>query len=291
MERSVGVGEHEAGTGIGSLTAEQRRFYADRGYLFLERVFGAEDVDAIRAALPAVFAEESPRRVLERDGRTVRSVYGSHAHSPLFGRLVRHPALLNPARQLLGGDVHVYQFKINAKAAFRGDVWEWHQDFIFWHHEDGLPAPHVATFSLFLDDVTEFNGPLIVIPGSHGAGMIDIRAGDIPQGYEGSPAWISNLTADLKYSLSPPVLAGLVRRHGMVAPKGPAGSVLVFDGNLAHGSNANMSPFDRTILLVTYNRVDNRPGDMAYPRPEFLASRDCTPLRPLEGARPTLAAG
>lgn len=285
----MGLGEREAGTG--SLTAEQRRFYAESGYLLLERVFGPEDLAATRAALPAVFAEDSPRRVLERDGRTVRSVYGSHGHHPLFGRLVRHPALLGPARELLGGEVHVYQCKINAKAAFRGDVWEWHQDYIFWHHEDGLPAPHVATFSVFLDDVTEFNGPLILVPGSHREGMIEVSAGDVPEGYAASPAWISNLTADLKYSLGAPVLAGLVERHGMVAPKGPAGSVLIFDGNLAHGSNANMSPFDRTILLVTYNRVDNRPGDVAHPRPEFLASRDCTPLRPLEGARPSLAAG
>jgi ectoine hydroxylase len=289
MERPVGLGEREAG--MGSLTAEQRRFYADSGYLLLESAFGPDDVAAIRAELPAVLAEDSPRRVLERDGRTVRSVYGSHDHNRLFARLVRHPALLRPARELLGGDVHVYQCKVNAKAAFRGDVWEWHQDFIFWHYEDGLPAPHVATFSVFLDDVTEFNGPLILVPGSHREGMIEVGAGAVPDGYEDRPDWISNLTADLKYSLSPPVLAGLVERHGMVAPKGPAGSVLVFDGNLAHGSNANMSPFDRTILLVTYNRVDNRPGDVARPRPEFLASRDCTPLRALEGERPALAAG
>jgi len=264
------------------LTAQQRRFYADNGYLFLERVFAPADVDLVRAALPAVLAEDSPRRVLERDGRTVRSVYGSHAHHELFARLVRHPALLGPARDLLGGDVHVYQFKINAKAAFRGDVWEWHQDFIFWHHEDGLPAPHVATFSVFLDDVTEFNGPLLLVPASHRHGMIDVRAGSAPEGYEDSPDWISNLTADLKYSLSQGTLAGLVERHGMVAPKGPAGSVLAFDGNLAHGSNANMSPYDRAILLVTYNRCDNRPREVARPRPEFLASRDTTPLRPLD---------
>src|SRR5215472_9895784 len=163
-----------------SLTAQQRRFYADNGYLFIDRVFGTDDLDAIRAELPATFTEDSPRRVLERDGVTVRSVYGSHVHNALFARLVRHPALLGPARDLLGGDVHVYQFKINAKAAFRGDVWEWHQDFIFWHHEDGMPAPDVATFSLFLDEVTEFNGPLILVPGSHREGMIEVGAGATP---------------------------------------------------------------------------------------------------------------
>jgi ectoine hydroxylase len=36
--------------------------------------------------------------------------------------------------------VYIYQFKINVKAAFGGDVWQWHQDYIFWRNEDGMPG-------------------------------------------------------------------------------------------------------------------------------------------------------
>ena len=41
---------------------------------------------------------------------------------------------------------------------------------------------------------------------------------------------------------------------------------------------ANLSPYDRKIVLVTYNRVDNLPREAR--RPEFLVSRDFTPIQP-----------
>jgi ectoine hydroxylase len=44
-----------------------------------------------------------------------------------------------------------------------------------------------------------------------------------------------------------------------------------------------MSPLDRKIVLVTYNRVDNAPRHREQARPEFLVSRDFTPVAPLAG--------
>jgi len=264
------------------LTAEQRRFYAREGYLFLEALIPENEVDVLRLAAVAALAEDSPRRVLEKDGVTVRSVHGSHTTDDVFARLVRHPRLLGPARQLVGGDVHVYQFKINAKKGFGGDIWEWHQDFIFWHHEDGMPEPRVLTVTLFLDEVNEHNGPIILLPGSHQRGMIDVAGKGSAEGRYDSPAWVADLTADLdEYSLRPETIADLVHRCGTVAPTGPAGSVLLFDSNTVHGSAANVSPSDRKLLLIRYNSVENRLGDVANPRPEFVASRDYTPVLPL----------
>ncbi|MEI9803134.1 MAG: phytanoyl-CoA dioxygenase family protein [Pseudolabrys sp.] len=43
--------------------------------------------------------------------------------------MARHPRLVEPLRQLFGENVYVHQFKLNAKAAFEGDVWQWHQDY------------------------------------------------------------------------------------------------------------------------------------------------------------------
>jgi ectoine hydroxylase len=67
----------------------------------------------------------------------------------------------------------------------------------------------------------------------------------------------------------------------MVAPKGLAGSVLFFHGNIVHGSAANMSPFARNLVLVTFNHHENIPIPTKEPRPEFLASRDYRPVEPL----------
>jgi ectoine hydroxylase-related dioxygenase (phytanoyl-CoA dioxygenase family) len=261
------------------LTAEQVQGYTDQGFLFLPERFTTQEIDIIRAELPTVFAEDSARRVLEKNSKLVRSVYGSHSTNQIMDILSRHPGLVEPARQVLGSDVYIHQFKINAKAAFEGDVWQWHQDYIFWLKEDGMPSNRVVNAMVFLDDVNEFNGPLLIIPSSHTHGVIDVSARRTAgASYNDSPSWISNLTADLKYSLDRDTLVDLVNRNGIVAPKGRRGSVLFFNGNVVHGSAPNMSPFDRTILIVTYNSIENTLLPVENPRPEFLANRDYRPI-------------
>ena len=219
----------------------------------------------------------------------MRSVYGSHTKNEAFRRLTQLPRLIEPATQIVGSEVYVYQFKINAKAAFGGDVWEWHQDYIFWRNEDGLPAPRVASAAIFLDEVTEFNGPMFVIRSSHKEGCLEISPrtglyeGDkaVTTPYKNSPAWITNLTADLKYSLNKEAVSRLVSRYGLASPKGSAGSLLFFHGNLVHASSNNISPFDRSVIIITFNSVENLPSRVESPRPGFLVGRDCTAIKPI----------
>jgi ectoine hydroxylase len=270
------------------LLPAQLKAYQETGFLLLPERFSRREVASMKAELPALFAEESPRRVVEKDGNRVRSVYGSHATNEVFNRLSRDPRIVRPAQQLLGSDVYIYQFKVNAKAAFAGDVWEWHQDFIFWAKEDGMPVPRVVNVVVFLDEVNEFNGPMYLIPGSHRQQMIDASPNDaaLDDGYRGGPAWISNLTAALKYSLDQENVARMAVRCGMTSPKGPAGSVLFFHSNLFHCSPNNMSPFDRSIAIVTYNSTQNVPVPNGKPpRPDFLCGRDARPIIPLPEAR------
>jgi hypothetical protein len=263
-----------------SVTDDQVRSFREDGYLFLPGCFSSEELDEMKAELPAIFSEDSPGRVLEKETGQVRSVYGSHQTNEVFSQVVRDPRVLEPARRILESDVYVHQFKINAKLAFVGEVWEWHQDYIFWQKEDGMPTARVVNAVVFLDEVTEFNGPLLFIPGSHRAGVLDPgkrkgAAGD-------APSWAADVAADLSYTLTRDMIAELVGTRGIVAPKGPAGSVLFFDANVAHGSGPNMSPFDRKLMLITYNSVLNIPTPRENPRPEFLCSRDYTPILPLE---------
>jgi ectoine hydroxylase len=68
----------------------------------------------------------------------------------------------------------------------------------------------------------------------------------------------------------------MVKRGGIQAPKGAAGSVLLFDCNTMHGSSSNISPFPRNNLFFVYNSTDNILGNPRCgltPRPEFIASR------------------
>src|SRR4051794_2050262 len=108
------------------LSEEQIQAYESTGYLFLQQCFSQEEINIVKAELPGLFAEDSPRRVLEKNSDIVRSIYGSHMTNEIAYRISRHPRIVEPARQILRGDVYIYQFKINAKAAFGGDVWSWH---------------------------------------------------------------------------------------------------------------------------------------------------------------------
>lgn len=274
-----------------SLTEEQVVHYREQGYLLLDDVFIVDEVQQIRAHAQADLCQESERRVCEADGGLARAVHGSHLVSKFFSDLVRLPRLLSIARQVLGGDVYVHQFKINAKAALKGEPWEWHQDAYFWHHEDGMPDALAINVAIHLDEANEFNGPLLMIPQSHLVGEMpavavpqrDEESANPPnQSRQGSQDWRRTVSAKLKYTLEPAMLAEMVSKQGIVSAKGPAGSVLLFDPSILHGSSGNVSPFDRCILFISYNRTSNRLGSVERPRPEFLASRNFTPLTPLE---------
>jgi ectoine hydroxylase len=131
--------------------------------------------------------------------------------------------------------------------------------------------------------VSEFNGPIFLIPGSHREGTLATltRKSDDATGnstYKNSPSWISNLTADIKYSVGGEIVSKLAGRFGIVAPKGASGSVLFFHCNLVHASPNNISPFNRVVAFVTYNSIENTPVTTYQRRPDFLCGRDYKPL-------------
>ena len=71
----------------------------------------------------------------------------------------------------------------------------------------------------------------------------------------------------------------LVQAGGIVAPTGAPGSVLMFHGNLVHGSAPNITPYPRRIVYLTLCAISNlirRPT-----RPEWIAHRDFTPIEPV----------
>ena len=118
--------------------------------------------------------------------------------------------MVEPVKQLFGEDVYMHQFKINGKMAFDGDVWQWHQDYGTWQDDDLMPAPRAMNVAIFLDEVNEFNGPLMFIPGSHKLGVVEAEHDTATTSY---PLWVINHDSIRK----------LVEHGGIVAPKGPPG--------------------------------------------------------------------
>ncbi len=266
------------------LTATQVQNYKEQGWLFIPALLSQQEIKIIQAEILALTARDTPGALLERDNKTVRALHGCHANSSILRCLTMHPKLLVPSKQLLSSEVYVHQFKVNLKAAFSGDLWQWHQDFIFWQKEDGMPVPHVINVVLFLDEVNEFNGPLCLIPGSHQYGILSEEVFQkLDDDYGDQSDWSVNFSAYLKFTVKNSVVSRLVHEKGIVAPKGPIGSLLFFHSNLIHSSAPNISPYERNLIITTYNSVENLPQPLAGAdaRPEFLVSRDYTPLEPM----------
>jgi ectoine hydroxylase len=249
------------------LTSEQLREFEEDGYLFFPSLFTPEEMTLLNGEVPGLLAAEREEVVREKGTEAPRTAFHVQTWNDVFAQLARHPRLIEPVSQILGSDkLYMHQFKINAKAAFDGAVWQWHQDYATWHNDDDMPAPRAMNIALFLADANEFNGPLMFIPKSH-------RKGELEAGHD------VTTTSYPLWTIDNPTITRLVEEGGIVAPKGPAGSVLMFHSNLVHASGSNLTPWSRWILYLSLNRCDN--AIRRFKRPTWIANRDFTPIEML----------
>jgi L-proline 4-hydroxylase len=82
------------------------------------------------------------------------------------------------------------------------------------------------------------------------------------------------------WTLDEATVTRLVKEGGIVAPTGKGGGLLMFHGNLVHGSAGNITPFPRKIVYLTLNAVSNYIRTPT--RPEYIAHRDFTPIKTVE---------
>ena len=149
------------------LGREQIRRFEQDGYLFFPGRFTRQETGVLVEEVPRLYAQQRPENVREKGSNAVRTNFAAHMYSYPFAKLARHPRMVEPVVQLFGEDVYMHQFKINGKMAFDGDVWQWHQDYGTWKNDDLMPEARAMNIAIFLDEVNEFNGPLMLIPGSH----------------------------------------------------------------------------------------------------------------------------
>ncbi len=141
------------------------------GFLWFEGFFSQDRMAPFFDELEAMSHDEellgSDGVIRDPKSGEVRSVFDMHRISPRFDELTRDARILGMVQQLLGGDVYIHQSRINDKYGFQGAGFDWHSDFETWHAEDGMPRMRAISASIMLTDNNEFNGPLMLIPGSH----------------------------------------------------------------------------------------------------------------------------
>jgi phytanoyl-CoA hydroxylase len=222
--------------------------YRRDGYIVVERLLDA----LTRARMKQALAEliERSRDVVTHDAvydlepghgpgePRVRRIKRPHLVHPVFAEFMRSPALVAVLSALLGpSGVRLHGSKLNLKSPRYGSPVEWHQDWAFYPHtNDDLLAVGVL-----LDDATEENGPLLVLPGSHRGPTYDHH------GPDGRFIGAINPARDrLDY-------AGA---HALVAP---AGSCSFHHVRAVHGSAQNRSRQSRNLLLYEFAAADAFP--------------------------------
>lgn len=245
--------------------------FASAGFMFRAGLLSSAEAGVLTAELDRLLRDETrdERFIMEKDGATVRTVANPHLYSDVYDRLIHHPVLLSNAQALLDDDVYVFQLGVNCKEAFNGDVWFWHQDYPGYQVDDHIPEPRMVNTLIFLDEVTNLNGPLMLVPGSHR------HVARVPEVSDKGTSY-SFRYADAE------TIKDQVREGGVVAPTGPAGSVIFMNVNTLHGSTANLSPWPRRLITLTYNAMSNKATSPST-RPKHIVydDRDLPALQPM----------
>ena len=248
------------------LSSSQFEKFWDDGYVFVPEFLSADEVQILQDQIPEMMSGQHQEVVLEKDGSTIRSIFDMHNFNQVYARFIRHPRLINVASQIVESQVHLFQLILNFKAAYSCDIWPWHQDYPTYRTDDGMPSPRCVNVLVFVDSVNQFNGPLMIVPGSHKEEFPVPDLDRTTTGYAGR--W-----------LAPKEFEDIVNNRGIVAPEGPAGSVIFAHTNIIHGSGPNMTPWRRGMISMTLNSIENVLGESS--RPDFVVSRDLTPITPL----------
>ncbi|MBI1181857.1 MAG: ectoine hydroxylase [Alphaproteobacteria bacterium] len=272
---------HAGADAAGPLSRDQLERFERDGFLVVENVLTEGEVAALIDELELLRASfegrEDPVAIAEPESGELRSVFMVHQINQAYRRLAHHPNIMDVARQILADEVYIHQSRINLKPGFKGKEFYWHSDFETWHVEDGMPAMRAVSATLPLTENTHYNGPLMLVPGSHRRFVSCI--GETPEdNYKRSLRKQETGTPDNE------TLKALVDAGGIEAPLVQPGSMLLFDCNTMHGSASNITPFPRSNVFFVYNAVSNQvtsPFGGRRPRPEFVATRETmSPLDP-----------
>ena len=242
---------------------QARRDLAQFGYCLVKDALSPEQLARLRARLVEQAAAEAEAGVATFDGLKGsnnppnQKVWALQNKGAEFLELLKNPLIEEFAAELLGPYFTISHYLANI-AGPGGEPQFLHQDQVgIQPLMDDFPVG--LNMLWFLDDVCEANGGTRVCPASH----LTHNAPDNP--------FVSD---------------------GTVAAEGPAGTALLFDSRLWHGTGANTTDKKRHAIISYFYRNWMRPqiNPFATVRPEIAATFD-DQLKILHGYRCTNAHG
>jgi ectoine hydroxylase-related dioxygenase (phytanoyl-CoA dioxygenase family) len=236
----VGLEPNAAG-----LTGDQQRQYEEDGYVHLEGVFDAGEIETLGAELDRLIEEwavedmgwsgdwrEDYLDPDQREGTSLIHLHDLQFYSAAWERAVTDPRMVAPATDCLGPDVELHHSTLHAKPPDRGSPFPMHQDWAFYKHE----GPAYVDALVHVDDVPSEKGPLQFVPGSHENGALEHIEGE---------GQAPHLPTD-EYGL-----------EDAVEVPASAGDVILFNYHTIHGSDLNRTDEMRRLVRVGYRDPAN----------------------------------
>lgn len=235
------------------LSIKDKNFFDQNGYLLVEGAVSTEQLAAMRTQFES-WVEDSREQQQAYgdtvDGRPRFDLEPGHSAEQPALRRVNSPVEVSAAyyqammdskvadvvAELIGPSIKYHHSKINSKLPGGQTEVKWHQDFPFTPHSND----DLITALLLVDEVTEENGPLQVVPGSHKGEIYDLWHNGLFTGA------VSDEVRD--YCLQNAEIC-----------TGTAGSVCLMHTRLLHGSTANLSGKPRTLFITVYSAEDALP--------------------------------
>lgn len=231
------------------LSQQQVDRYRQDGFLALRNVIGARQLSVLLNELDGWIEESrshSSNYGETPDGKARFDLEAGHSAEQPKLRRVSNPvdiskayrevlwnsAIIDAVTDLVGPDIKFHHSKINIKLPGMQTRVDYHQDHAFDPHTND----DSATASLLLDDMTEDNGCLRVVPGSHNERYSHYQNDKFTGAIE------PKLTPDFERR-SIPIL-------------GKAGDVCLMHSRTVHGSPPNRSNKPRRLLICDYRAAD-----------------------------------
>ena len=237
-----------------TLTRQERERFEVDGYLMAKNAVSREQLTKLQSEIK-VWVDESrqytkPYGEPTIDGRPRFDMGADHTALKPALRRINNPSdisesyfqvmsdskMVDMVAELIGVNVKFHHCKINLKCPGANTTVHYHQDFAFTPHSND----DVVTALLLLDDVTEHNGCLMVVPGSHKGKMYSLYDGNQFIGR------VDDATETFLKSKQIPVV-------------GSAGDVCLMHTRLAHGSAPNESESPRGLYICVYTAADAVP--------------------------------
>lgn len=145
------------------VTADNVKQYEQEGYTVAPELVPLDVMDDIRAGVDTFIASQVAA------GRRPEHLDKPHVWNYHIRQMCEHPAILDAVEQFIGPNIVLFSTHLIAKAKGDGLAVPWHQDGNYWP----LEPMNVITLWLAVDESTEENGCMKVIPGTNERGPVE----------------------------------------------------------------------------------------------------------------------